>query len=242
MSPGGRALDERSRGSDQQRGDRTIRRLLCVLALGGTAVTAHAYTITLAAAAPKTIYLQIGLGTFTGTYCGNNCSYVEPVTQSPGSAPGKNTTINTVSVSVAANAVGNSVAQAMTTNSTQATSFFDGFAFCNTPTQLYIGGFYRTTGNGTASGTVTATVPAALTDGNGDTLPFSQISWTSTGNGDTGAEPFPAGTFGAGGVQTVGAIAQNQWAESCWTFSYRNSIVPPAGTYTGVVLYTLTAP
>jgi len=43
-------------------------------------------------------------------------------------------------------------------------------------------------------------------------------------------------------VQTVGAIAQNQWAESCWTFSYSNTTFPAAGTYTGRVLYTLTAP
>jgi hypothetical protein len=202
---------------------------------------AHAYTITLAPAAPKTVYLQIGVGTFTGSYCGNNCTYVAPITKAAGAAPGTNTTINKVSVSVPANAVGNSVAQAMTTDSTQSTSFFDGFAFCNAPTQLYIGGFYRTTGNGTATGTVTATVPTSLTDGAGDTIPFSQISWTSGGNSDTGAEPFPAGSF-TGVSQAVGNIAQNQWAESCWTFSYKNSIVPPAGTYTGRVLYTLSAP
>jgi hypothetical protein len=43
-------------------------------------------------------------------------------------------------------------------------------------------------------------------------------------------------------VQTIGTIAQNQWAESCWTFSYKNTVTPAAGTYTGRVLYTLTAP
>jgi hypothetical protein len=212
--------------------------LLAGLAAAGGA---HAYTITLAPAAPKTVYLQVGLGTFTGTYCGNNCTYTTPIVQSPGSAPGTNTTINQVSVSVAANVVGNGTAQAMTTDSTQAQSFFDGFAFCNTPAQLYIGGFYRTTGNGTATGTVTATVPTSLTDVAGDTIPFSQISWTSGGNSDTGAEPFPAGSF-TGTTQAVGSIAQNQWAESCWTFSYKNSIFPAAGTYTGRVLYTLSAP
>ncbi len=214
---------------------------LLALALLGVAAPAGAYTITLAAATPKTVYLQVGVGTFTGTYCGTNCSYVEPVHQSGGSAPGNNTTINQVSVSVAANAVGNGVAQAMTTNSTQSTSFFDGYAFCNAPTQLYIGGYYRTTGNGTNTGVVTATLPASLTDAAGDTIKFSQISWTTGGNGDTGAEPFPAGSFTSTSL-TVGTIAQNQWAESCWTFSYANSVVPPAGTYTGRVTYTLTAP
>ena len=129
----------------------------------------------------------------------------------------------------------------MTTDSTAANSFWDGFAFCNLPQQLYIGGFYRTTGTGTGTVSVIATVPTSLTDAAGDTLPFSQISWTSAGNADTGAEPFPAGSF-SGASLNVGSIAQNQWAESCWTFSYKNSVVPAAGTYTGRVLYTLTAP
>jgi hypothetical protein len=206
-----------------------------------TASGAHAYTITLAPASPKTIYLQIGVGTFTGTYCGNGCNHNPPVPQSPGSAPGNNTTINKVSVSVAANAVGNGTAQTMTTDSTQSLSFFDNFAFCNAPTQLYIGSFYRATGTGTGTGTVTATVPAFLTNATGDTIPFSQISWTSGGNSDTGGEPYPAGSF-TGTSQIVGTVAQNQWAESCWTFSYKNTVIPAAGTYTGQVLYTLTAP
>jgi len=89
---------------------------------------------------------------------------------------------------------------------------------------------------------VTATVPASLVDASGDQIAYSRISWTTGGNGDTGSEPFPAGTFVNGGVQTVGSIAQNQWAESCWTFRYSNTTVPPQGTYTGRVLYTLTAP
>ena len=37
-------------------------------------------------------------------------------------------------------------------------------------------------------------------------------------------------------------VGQNEWAESCWTFTYKNTVVPAAGTYTGRVLYTLTAP
>src|SRR5206468_4334969 len=106
-----------------------------------------------------------------------------------------------------------------------------------------IGGLYRPPGlGGTGSATVTATVPAALVDAGGDTLSFARISWTTGGNGDSGSEPFPAGGFSAGAVQTVGTIAQNQWAESCWTFSYSNTTFPAAGTYTGRVLYTLTAP
>ena len=243
MSPRRRDTPRRLRGSAMRARSAGLRGyaacLSGVAALAGG--SAHAFTIGLAAAAPKALYLQIGLGTFKGTYCGNNCSYVPPIAQSGGSAPGTNTTINVVSVSVPANAVGNGTSQAMTTNSTQSASFFDNFAFCNAPTQLYIGGFYRTTGTGTGSISVTATVPTSLTDGAGDTIPFSQISWTSGGASDTGAEPFPSGSF-TGTSQSVGSFAQNQWAESCWTFSYQNSAVPAAGTYTGVVLYTVTAP
>jgi len=85
-------------------------------------------------------------------------------------------------------------------------------------------------------------VPAALTDAAGDTIPFSKIHWTSSGNGDSGAEPFPAGAFVNGVVQNVGSMSSNTWNESCWTFSYLNDTVPPAGTFTGVVRYTLSAP
>ncbi|HUL18991.1 MAG TPA: hypothetical protein VLV29_06955 [Steroidobacteraceae bacterium] len=214
------------------------RRAAVALAVGGLAAggAAYAFTATLTAAAPKTIYLQIGNGTFTG----GNYTPIKGNGQPTGS-PGNNATINKVSVSVAAASVGNGTAQAMTTDSTAANSFWDGFAFCNLPQQLYIGGFYRTTGTGTGSVSVIATVPTSLTNAAGDTLPFSQISWTSSGNQDSGAEPFPAGTFSSASLN-VGSIGQNQWAESCWTFSYKNTVVPAAGTYTGRVLYTLTAP
>jgi hypothetical protein len=236
MSPGRRETDRRPRGPAALRVAVAWSLALLATSLG------HAFTITLASGPPQTIYLQIGVGTFTGTYCGTPCSEIPPIAQSPGSAPGNNTTINKVSVSVPANAVGNGKAQAMTTDSTQATSFFDGRALCNAPTQLYIGGFYRRQGmGGGAAGTVTATVPVSLTDAAGDTIPFTQISWTSSGSGDAGSEPFPAGSF-TGTSLVVGTIARNQWAESCWTFSYANTLVPAAGTYTGRVLYTLSTP
>jgi len=198
------------------------------LALLTSVEGAQAFTVAITPAAPKTIFLQIGVGSFTGFY-------------DAGGTPQNNATINKETVAVAAAAVGNGTAQAMTTDSTQTHSFYDNFVFCSVPAQLYIGGFYRTTGAGTGTANVTATVPVSLTNGAGDTIPFSQISWTSAGNGDTGAQPFPAGSF-TGTTVTVGSIAQNQWAESCWTFSYKNTVLPPAGTYTGRVLYTLTVP
>ena len=201
----------------------------CLSLLAGAVPQADAFTATLTPASPLTVYLQVGVGSFTGIYI-------------HGGQPQNNATINTESVTVASTALGNGTAQAMTTNSTATQSFWDGFTYCSVPGQLYIGGFYRTTGANTAAAQVTATVPAALTDAAGDTLPFSKIRWTSSGNGDTGAEPFPSASFTGSGVQNVGSMSSNTWNESCWAFSYLNNSVPAAGTYTGVVLYTLSAP
>jgi len=207
--------------------------LLAALA-AALAEAASAYTVTIAAAAPQTIYLQVGVGTFTG---GN---------YNAGGTPQNNATINVVSVTVASTAVGNSTAQAMTANTPTTNSFYDGYAYCTVPAgQLYIGGFFRATGAGFGAAQVTATVPAALTNAAGKTIPFSKISWTSGGNADPGnppPEPFPSGTFINGGVQNVGSMASNTWNESCWSFSYLNNTVPAAGTFTGVVLYTMSAP
>lgn len=196
------------------------------------ALSAHAYTINLSPRSPRTIYLQVGVGTFNGG------------TYNQGGSPAVNGTINVVSVTVPAAQVGNGAVQAMTTNSTASISLLDNYAFCNLPGQLYVGGFYRSTSNtaGSATATLVANVPANLTNTGGQTIPFSQIRWTSSGNGDTGAQPFPAGTFPAGGTLTIGTIRRNQWAESCHTYSFLNSAVRAAGTYTGRVTYTLSAP
>lgn len=194
-----------------------------------SAGSAWAFTVTISPGNPRAIYLQVGVGGFTGTYSG-------------GGTPGNNATVNLVSVAVPASAVGSGAAQAMITNSTVGASSYDGFVFCNTPAQLYIGGFYRFNSNAAgAAATMTATAPANLISAAGDTIPFSEISWTSSGNGDTGAQPFPAGAF-TGAAQTIGTITRNRWSESCHTFSYANTSVRPAGTYNGRVTYTLTAP
>ena len=207
-----------------------LRRVFIGAALfGALPGTASAYTATLTPASPKTVYLQVGVGSFTANY-------------DAGGQPQNNTTINTVSATVAAAVVGNGTAQPMTTDSTATQSFWDGFTYCSVPGQVYIGGFYRTTGGATAAALVTATVPATLTNATGSTIPFSKISWTSSGNADTGAEPFPASTFVNGAVQNVGSMSSNTWNESCLTFSYANNTVPAAGTFTGVVRYTLSSP
>ncbi len=200
---------------------------ICLAAsvLAGPAAEAYAVNIT---AGTRAIYLQVGNGTFTGTYSG-------------GGTPGNNATINRVSVTVAANAVGNGAAQQMTSNSTAANSPYDNFAFCTTPAQVYIGGFFRLPGAvGTATLTVT-TSAANLTNASGDTIPFSQISWASGGAGDSAPFTIPAGTF-TGGTQTLTTFPVNTWRESCHTFSYANAAVVASGTYTGRATYTLSAP
>ena len=189
---------------------------------------ASAFTVNITPGA-RVVYLAVGNGSFTGTL-------------QAGGTPANNATVNTVSVTVPANVVGSGAAQPMTTNSTQATSFWDGFTFCLPATQqVYIGGFFRMPG---AAGNATlsvATPVGGLVNAGGDTIPFSQIRWVSSGIGDTGAEVIPSGTF-TGGTQTLASLPVNTWNESCHTFSYLNATVVAAGTYTGRAIYTLSAP
>lgn len=196
-------------------------------------VGALAFTVGITAATPRSLYLRVGSGT---PFANGNFQN--------GGTPTSDPTVNIVSTTVPAASVGNGTARAMSTitPAPSGTSYWDGYAFCNAG-QLYVGGFYRTSSNGNpGSVQLQATVPAALTNTTGDAIPFSQVSWTSSGNGDGGAQPFPAGTFVAGGTQTIGTIARNQWAESCHSFRYANSAVVPPGTYTGRVTYTLSLP
>jgi hypothetical protein len=190
------------------------------------ASSAHAYTVNIATGT-KSAYLRVGDGSITG---GNFNS---------GGTPAANTTVNLVAVTVPAASVGNTVNQAMT-GTGRVTSDFDGFTFCNAG-QIYIGGFFRLPTTVNQSAAISVTAPTNLTSAAGDTIPMSQITWTSSGNGDTGAQPFPAGTF-AGGTQTLGTLLRNTWNESCHSFSYGNDAIVAAGTYNARVTYTLTTP
>ena len=187
------------------------------LLAGWGATPAASYTITINPG-PRGIYLQIG----NGTYIGGNYN--------AGGQPGNNATINTVSLTLTAASVGNGTVQQMTTNSTASNSFIDGFAFCNTPAQMYVGGWTRAPSGGGVA-TLSVTTPPALTSG-GDTIPFNQISWTSGGNGGDAGIDVPSGTF-VGGTQTLTTYPVNEWREQCLTFRYANATVPAAGTYTG---------
>lgn len=185
----------------------------------------HAYIINISSGA-RAIYLQIGDGTYVGGNYNDN------------GRPANNSTVNVVSVSVPAASIGNGTALAMTSNSAASNSFIDGYAFCNAPDQVYIGSWVRTT-NGSGTATLSVTTPVNLTSGS-DTIPFSQISWTISGNGDT-SYVIPSGTF-TGGSQTLTTVSANTWKEQCMAFSYANRTVVPAGTYQGRAVYTVSLP
>lgn len=200
---------------------------LC-LSLAGVAPTAEAFTAPISNGLTPSIYLRVGDGIYTGTFTG-------------GGTPGTGGPINRVSVTVPAAALGNGTDLAMTSSATQPQSFYDGFVFCNLPAQVYVGGFNRGGWFSGGDGVLTVSAPASLVNATGATIPITQISWTSSGNGDTGPQPFPAGSF-SGGLQTLATWPVNTWRESCHTFSYGNDNFVAAGTYNARVTYTLSVP
>lgn len=207
---------------------RRLRRVALVGAVVLASVPADAFVITISSG-PEAIFLQVGTGSFSGFY-------------STGGTPQNNPTVNVVSVTVPSAAVLSGADQQMTSNSAQAMSFYDGFIFCVPPDQVYIGGFYRRPNQANRSAVLSVTVPPVLVSAIGDTIPFSQIRWTSSGIGDgAAAQPVPEGSFIAGGTQFLANFQRNTWRESCLTFFYLNDPAA-AGTYEGRVTYTLAAP
>lgn len=120
----------------------------------------------------------------------------------------------------------------------------------------------RVLGNGFGSTAVnlTATTPGALSNGSGGTIPWSEIILASAPTAITvvpaaaSVLPHPGTTaipFANSGATTasltpVGGVI-NQAAK--WTFQYKNTGVPPAGTYGGTttanngqVVYTIALP
>lgn len=202
---------------------------LAAAGLIGSALPADAFIVDISMG-QTAVYLQVGNGSFSGLY-------------GSGGTPLDNGTVNRVSLTVPAAVLGNGAEQSMTSNSTQAASFYDGFTFCNPPTEVYVGGFYRRPNTTNQSAVLSVEVPAALTSAASDTISFAQIRWTSSGNGDgSAAQPIPAGTFVAGSTQFLANFRRNSWRESCLTFYYLNDQIVPAGSYTGRVVYTLATP
>ena len=189
-------------------------------------LASHAFVVGITAGT-KSIYLQVGAGSLTGTRF------------NAGGTPANNATINNVAVTVpAANLGGGPLA--MTTDSTVTASPYDGFTFCSVPSQVYVGGFFRTPG-ASANATLSAQADSALVNAGGQTIPFNSVSWVSGGNGDATAT-IPSGTFVGGASQTLLSVTRNTWFESCLQFNYANAQLVPAGTFKGRVIYTLTAP
>jgi hypothetical protein len=197
---------------------------VAILLMWGSASYGYQVTIT---AGTRSLYLQVGVGTLTGG------------TFNAGGTPANNSTVNRVSVTVPAANLGAGT-RPMTTDSTVTASPYDGFTFCTVPSQVYVGGFYRTPGTGAAA-TLSATAPTALVNASGDTIPFNAVSWISGGIGDNPAT-IPSGTFVGGAAQTLFNVTGNNWFESCLQFNYANSQLVPAGTFSGRVTYTLSLP
>jgi len=206
-----------------------LARALAPCLLSCAALPAHAFVVGIQKGA-ETLYLRVGDGPYAGTFDGG----AEP-------PPGTSGPINLVSVNVSAAVLGNGSSQPMTSNVASGASPYDGRQFCNAPSEVYVGGFNRKSNNGQGNGgdgVLSVAVSSPLTNTAGDTIPFSEISWTSSGNG---SQPFPSGEF-TGGVQSMGTFPANTWRESCHRFAYQNSNIVAAGTYRGQVTYTLSVP
>ena len=192
-----------------------------VVIAGLQALPAQAWSLTIAAASRR-VFLHVGNGT----------------------ADGNSGTVNLVSADLTAAQLLSGAPQAMTSNSTQSTSLYgDRYRTCPTPSaQVMIGASYRRNNNNNpASATLRVTSPASLTTTAGDTIPFSEISWTVSAAGSGVPNVIPAGTFN-GGTQTLTTIPANTYIENCHTFRYANSAIRAAGTYDGRVTYTLSSP
>jgi hypothetical protein len=93
---------------------------------------------------------------------------------------------------------------------------------------------------------VRSNVTGALSNGNGDTIPWSQIGVTySTSVGSLGNANFPTNSYVQDGWSI--SFADTVWRDGTWTFRYLNQAIVPPGTYGGTVAkngritYTATA-
>ena len=212
---------------------RDIAKQLLLVALVALPPVSQAYVTNITNQNPRAVYLRVGDGVMTGGTYAN------------GGTPGIGGAVAIVQADVPVANIGNGTPVLMTTpNNPRLTSDWDNFAFCNAG-QVYVGGFYRS-GNGGGGGANNAarlsyTAPAALVNATGQVIPMSQISWTSSGNGDTGAQPIPASTFVAGQNQLT-TFPRNTWRESCLTFRYANQNLVASGTYQATVAFTLSQP
>jgi hypothetical protein len=97
--------------------------------------------------------------------------------------------------------------------------------------------------------TLNATAAGALSDGNGDSIPFSQITTTASTLNSATALPAPILSNATSANVVLTAPATKVITQDAkWTFAYANTAAVPTGTYGGVnvnnsrVVYTATMP
>jgi hypothetical protein len=97
--------------------------------------------------------------------------------------------------------------------------------------------------------TLNATAAGALSDGNGDSIPYSQITTAATTLTSATALPAPVLTNATSANVVLTAPATKVIVQDAkWTFSYANTASVPTGTYGGInvnnsrVVYTATMP
>jgi hypothetical protein len=97
--------------------------------------------------------------------------------------------------------------------------------------------------------TLVATATGALSDGAGDSIPFTQITTAATQLNSTTPLPAPVLSNGTSSTVTLTAPATKILTQDAkWTVSYANSVTVPSGTYggtaalNGTVTYTATMP
>jgi hypothetical protein len=92
----------------------------------------------------------------------------------------------------------------------------------------------RVRGNG---GTITlvANAPAAMSNGAGDSIDWSQITTAATSLGAGTVLQAPVLATGNSGSLTLTPVGKIVSQDARWTYSYANSAVVPAGTYGGTV-------
>ncbi len=185
-----------------------------------TALPASAWSLAVAAASSR-VFLHVGTG----------------------SANANNGTIDQVTANLTPAELLARNPKVMTNSGLQSNSLSgDNYATCPTPsTQVLIGASYRRNGNSQGQAVLNVSAPASLVSAAGDTIPINEISWTVSAPGSSVPGIIPAGTF-SGGQQRLASVPPNTFIENCHTFRYANSAIRAAGTYTGVVTYTLSTP
>ena len=128
--------------------------------------------------------MRVGDGEFENYPVWWNNGDIRPYTS--GGSPESGGAVSRVRVVLSPLDIGNGVPQPMTGNG-RTSSDYNGFQFCSAG-QIYIGGFFRRPGNSNNfAAQLSVLSPPTLNSPQGNTIPVSEISWTSSGIGDTGA-------------------------------------------------------